>query len=88
VELKKNGNPPPTITVYFRKGDYVRSNTLELILEDSGKSNGPDDLSKVGTPETGFLIPSGSPAWSTGFKPIPFKGKGLYSDRYRRLNIR
>jgi hypothetical protein len=45
-----------------------------------------DDLSKVGAPETGFLIPSGSPAWTTGFKPIPFSEIGLYRDSYRKLN--
>ena len=47
-----------------------------------------DDLNKVGTPETGFLIPSGSPVWKTGFKPIPFNEIGLYSDQYRKLNIK
>ena len=47
-----------------------------------------DDISKIGTPETGFLIPSDSPAWTTGFKPIPFKEIGLYRDRYRKSNSR
>jgi len=47
-----------------------------------------DDLNKVGTPETGFLIPSGSPVWKTGFKTIPFNEIGLYSDHYRKLNIK
>jgi len=47
-----------------------------------------DDLNKVGTPETGFIIPSDSPVWKTGFKPIPFNEIGLYSDHYRKLNIK
>ena len=47
-----------------------------------------DDLNKVGTPETGFIIPPDSPVWATGFKPIPFSEIGLYSDHYRKLNIK
>ncbi len=47
-----------------------------------------DDISKIGAPETGFLIPSDSPAWATGFKPIPFKEIGLYRDRHRKSNCR
>ena len=47
-----------------------------------------DDLNKVGTPETGFIIPPDSPVWATGFKPIPFNEIGLYSDHYRKLNIK
>lgn len=45
-----------------------------------------DDLNKVGTPETGFLIQPDSPVWSTGFKPIPFNEIGLYNNHYRKLN--
>lgn len=40
-ELKMNGNPADTIVVYFRKGDYVRTKTLDLNPEDSGKPNAP-----------------------------------------------
>ena len=46
------------------------------------------DLSKIGAPDTGFLIPANSPAWSTGFTPIPFTEIGLYRDEYRNSSLK
>lgn len=42
------------------------------------------DLAHTGGPETGFRIPKDSPAWKTGFQPIPFKKIGLQDDQDRR----
>ncbi|HOX40225.1 MAG TPA: right-handed parallel beta-helix repeat-containing protein, partial [Candidatus Brocadiia bacterium] len=42
-----------------------------------------EDRNQVGTPEDGFRLPTESPAWKTGFAPIPFKKIGLYQDSDR-----
>ena len=47
-----------------------------------------NEIKHIGAPETGFLIPPDSPAWATGFKPIPFNEIGLYTDCYRTLKSR
>lgn len=48
------------------------------------------DLTHTGGSETGFQLPEHSPAWDTGFKPIPFDRIGLRedSDRQRLSNTR
>lgn len=43
-----------------------------------------DDLAHAGGPETGFRLPEDSPAWETGFQPIPFEKIGLQSDPDRQ----
>ena len=43
------------------------------------------DLKEVGSVTDGFQLPTNSPAWKLGFKPIPFDQIGLrrYVDRER-----
>ncbi len=36
-----------------------------------------NDRKQIGEPKTGFQLPKDSPAWETGFKPIPFDRIGL-----------
>lgn len=45
-----------------------------------------DDLSQIGGPETGFLLPKDSPVFKTGFTAIPFDPIGLKEDEYRKLH--
>jgi hypothetical protein len=42
-----------------------------------------EDMAGVSGPEKGFELPQDSPAWKTGFSPIPFKEIGLYPDEDR-----
>src|SRR5262245_8175572 len=40
-QSKQQGNASKPVTVWLRKGDYLRTNTLELIAADSGTAQFP-----------------------------------------------
>ncbi len=44
-----------------------------------------NDRQQVGGPETGFRLPENSPAWETGFKPIPVDQIGIRDNPFRQL---
>ena len=58
---------------WFEAGWKAENHPEWFRLEDNFVTSDPK---AVGGPETGFRIPRNSPAWKTGFRPIPFSEIG------------